>query len=107
MSTDYFYGTQKFASAKHCYTIQTFMDMIDDNFLLLDSDMLLKKDISIFFDDDYIYVGHPKQQFQAPNRRLDPCICYINNKLCKVKNVRFFDDKRMLGLYEDIIGEVL
>ena len=34
------------ASAKHCYTIEKCMELIPDGFILLDSDTLLKKDIT-------------------------------------------------------------
>ena len=31
--------------------------MIDDNFMLLDSDVLIKRDVSELFDEKYVYVG--------------------------------------------------
>lgn len=85
------------ASAKHCYTIQKCIDMINDNFILLDSDVLLKKDCSDLFDENIVYAGEIINQ---PNgiKRIAPYICYINSKLCKQNNINFFDYNYMHGL---------
>ena len=48
----------RYYSAKHCYTIQKFMDMYPEMpFILLDSDVLLKKDISDVFDEKFAFIG--------------------------------------------------
>ena len=96
-----------YGSAKHCYSIDKCMDIINDNFLLLDSDILLKKDISKLIDEKFVFVGgteiwkarnpmpdsHPKAKIRAV-----PYMCYINTKLCKKYNIRYFNDKYMYGL---------
>ena len=38
----------KWGSAKHCYSVEKCMEIIQDDFILLDSDVLLKKDIPQF-----------------------------------------------------------
>ena len=47
----------KWGSAKHCYSVEKCMELIDDGFILLDSDVLLKRDISNLIDDKVIFTG--------------------------------------------------
>ena len=86
----------KCASARHCYSIQKCMDLIDDEFILLDSDVLLKKDVSGICDSRYCCSGEVKM-WKGVNRIL-PFICYINTKKCKENGIKYFDEKRMTGL---------
>ena len=44
-------------SAKHCYSVEKCMELIGDNFILLDSDVLLKRKISNLIKDDSVYVA--------------------------------------------------
>ena len=55
--TPRYWKANKCASAQHCYTIQKCIELIDDNFILLDSDVLLKKDISELANEEYLFVG--------------------------------------------------
>lgn len=89
--TDYNY-CRNYASAKHCYTIQKIIEILDEPFVLMDSDVLIKKDISGLFRDDLLYVG------ELCGNRLAPFICFINAKMCNELGVRYFDEKRMLGI---------
>lgn len=89
--------TNNWASAKHCYTIQKCIDMIDSNFILLDSDVLLKCDVSELFDDDYVYVSEVLTQGNGI-KRVAPFICYINVQMCKYNNINYFDERYMHGL---------
>ena len=84
-------------SARHCISVDKCFDLINDNFILLDSDVLIKKDISCLFDDKYIFCG----QLETNNKnisRLTPYLCFINIKKCKEHGVRYFDKERMHGL---------
>lgn len=90
----------KWASAKHSYSIEKCMELIDDNFILLDSDVLLKRDISNLFIDDSIYVGNVIVQPNSSIKRVLPFICFINVKMCKEKGVHYFDDNYMHGLWK-------
>lgn len=87
-------------SAKHCYTVDTFMTMLDENFILLDSDILLKKDITPLYElgKDNIFVGDVEGQWKFFKPRVAPYICFINTKKCKQQGVHFFNDKKMVGL---------
>ena len=95
-----------FASAKHCYSIEKCMELIGENFVLMDSDILLKKDISDFFDEECVYVG--KSVFVGGyynTYRVLPFICFINTKMCKENGISYFNDNYMLGLFKTDKGD--
>lgn len=85
------------ASAKHCYTIEKCIEMFDENFILLDSDIILKKDISELFDDSYIYIAEESTQGNGI-KRVTPYLCFINVVMCKNNNIHYFDERYMHGL---------
>lgn len=89
----------KWGSAKHCYSVEKCMELIGENFILLDSDVLLKKDISELFDSNVIYIGEVVNQPNSLIKRVLPFICYINVEMCKENGVHYFDDKFMHGLW--------
>lgn len=95
----------KWASAKHCYSVEKCMEIIDDNFILLDSDVLLKKDISDLFDDSYMYIAETSLQPHSTINRILPYMCYINVKMCKENGIHYFDDSYMHGLCKNDINK--
>ena len=90
------HSDNKWASARHCYTIQKFIELIKENFILLDSDVLLKKDISELYNDNYVYVGDI-EKWKGKERVLPYC-CFINVKMCEEKNIHYFNKTYMVGL---------
>ena len=88
----------EWGSAKHCYSVEKCMELIGDSFFLLDSDILLKKDISELADDECIYVGETVTQPLSTIKRILPFLCYINVNMCKENNVHYFDRNYMHGL---------
>ena len=91
----------KWASAKHCYSVEKCMELINDGFILLDSDVLLKRDISNLIDDKTIFTGEVITQPNSSVKRVLPFICYINVKMCKEKGVHYFNDNYMHGLWKN------
>ena len=85
-------------SAKHCVSVQKCIDIINENFLLVDSDVLIKKDISDLFDDKFIYCAEVVNQPSSSIKRVLPYLCYINVKMCNEKKIKYFDEKKMHGL---------
>ena len=85
-------------SAKHCVSVEKCMSLIGKNFILLDSDVLLKKDISDIYDPGCIYVGEVVTQPKSVIKRVLPYICFINVEECKHNGIHYFDDSRMHGL---------
>lgn len=97
--------TNGWASAKHCYSIERCMEILNDNFILLDSDVIIKKDISDLYDDNYIYCGEVITQPCSTIKRVLPFITFINTKLCKENNIHYFDDRYMHGLCNSIVNK--
>jgi len=89
-------------SAKHCYTIDYLWQWFPEGFVLMDSDVLVKKDISVFFDEKQPWVGtiyvNPASPFcKVP--RLLPFLCWINVPMCQSRGVRYFDGDRNWKLH--------
>lgn len=91
-------------SAKHCYSVERCMEILNDNFILLDSDVILKKDLSDLFNDKYIYCGEIITQPNSTINRVLPFITFINTKMCKENNIHYFDDRYMHGLANTTIN---
>lgn len=98
-----------YASFKHCISVDKCMDLINDNFILLDSDVLLKKNIEELFDDNYYSIGEVKDwswgnglhDKEYPiHKRILPFITFINVKKCKENGIRYYNPEFMDGLYE-------
>ena len=89
----------RWASAKHCYSIEWYIMNTEDPFMLMDSDILLKRDISPLFDDSVIYVGEVAGAVSSVStQRVLPFMCYINVPMMKENLIRYFSGDRMHGL---------
>lgn len=99
-------ATKSFGSAKHCVSVQKCIDLFDDNFILLDSDVLLKKDISDIFDESFIYVAETVQQPLCDIHRVLPYIAFINTRMMKENGVTFFNENFMHGLHVTKRGDM-
>ena len=95
-------STNKWGSAKHCYSVEKCMELIDDGFILLDSDVLLKRDISNLIDENVIFTGEIITQPKSYIKRVVPFITYINVKMCKENGVHYFYDNYMHGLNKGV-----
>ena len=73
--------------------------MFDENFVLLDSDILLKRDISNMFKTEEITMASTESWKGKP--RIIPYICFINVKKCKELGIRYFDENHIHGLTRD------
>ena len=88
-------------SAKHCKTIDYCMDLFPEGFLLMDSDVLVRKDVTPFFDSSYAWSGlvdlhRNRWNYKLP--RVLPYLCYINVPLLKANGVRYFNGEKMWAL---------
>lgn len=93
------YMKGKAPSPKHCYTIDKCFDIIDDNFILLDSDVIVKRDLHELVDESCIFVGDVAlQPLTKDVKRVLPFVCYINVNMCKKYGVRYFDENYMHGI---------
>ena len=90
-----------FGSAKHCRSVDICTDLIPEGFLLMDSDVIVKRDVTPFFDASVVWTGSPDA---SPSRwgivcpRVLPFICYLNVPMMRKHGIRYFDDKRMYAL---------
>lgn len=105
---EHYKGTlNNYASFKHCISIQKCMELINDNFVLLDSDVLIKKDFSDLYQEDNIFVGDIHCMKRRINgvyensKRVYPFICFINTNKCKEFGITYYNEKYMYGLTED------
>lgn len=87
-------------SAKHCRSIDKCLDLIPDGFILIDSDMLVMKDITPYWDTGYAYVGEVRTTRKHPVKipRLWPFMCFLNAPLLREHNVRYFNGNFMWKL---------
>ena len=89
-----------FGSAMHTKSVDACFDLIPDGFILMDSDVLVKKDFSWIWDEDCAFVGEMKSD--GPKgcyvTRLLPFLCYINVPMCKAHGVRYFNGEYMWNL---------
>lgn len=78
-------------SEKHILSVQWLWDYLRRPFLLLDSDVLARCDLSPLADPSVAWVGHierhPEFWFQA--RRLFPFCLWLNVPMCDAAGVRF------------------
>ena len=81
-------------SEKHIASVDYLFDTFPEGFLLMDSDVLVRRDISSLFDQSVAWAGaiegQPKFWFQAI--RLFPFLLWINVPMCKAKGIRFFHE---------------
>lgn len=86
-------------SAKHMLSVQYFFDIFNKPFVLIDSDILLKKDISALADNRFIWVGMiEKQHYWFQIVRLAPYLLYINLPVCKQYGINFFKEHQIYKL---------
>jgi hypothetical protein len=87
------------ASAKHCYSVELCMDRFLDGFILMDSDVLVKKDISGLVDKGCAFVGEEcagTKKFPVP--RVLPMLCWINTPMLKEAGIRYYNAEKMWKL---------
>ena len=93
-------GVSNYGSAKHCLTVDWCFNEFDNGFILMDSDILLKKDVSELWDESVVWSGEPF--LDCPKgvevMRVLPFLCFINVPFCKRYGVRYFNGEWMWHL---------
>lgn len=89
-------------SAKHCYSVDYCFKFFPEGFVLLDSDILLKRDISELYDDNAVWVGETEprtvKKLNIVIHRVKPYCCYINTRMCRENGIRYFNGEKMWKL---------
>jgi len=85
-------------SAKHCYTVDYCLDRFPDGFLLMDSDILLTRDVSDLCDPSQAFVGETapdpcRSHFSV--LRVLPMLCWINTPMLSQYGIRYFHPDKM------------
>ena len=93
-----------FASVRHMRTVQELWRLLPDGFVLVESDVLIKRNIDEFFRDEYSFVAYV-QRHQPHNPfgigRILPMLCWLNVPKFVAEGVQYFDPNRTYGLKAD------
>ena len=99
---DYNAVAGNFGSARHMMTVQYIIDNAENDFLLMDSDILIQQPVDFMFQPDTCVVGHVQTWEKAQNPmkidRLVPMLLYVNAPMLRERGGRFFDPSRCYGL---------
>ena len=92
-----------YGSAKHCRSVQWLCDYMDEPFLLLDSDVLVRRDITVFFaHPECVWAGevgeNVRRRFGYDIRKVQPFICYLNAPLMRQHGISYFNQDFMWNL---------
>ena len=92
-----------YGSAKHCYSVQLLCDMLREPLLLMDSDVLVKRDVTPFFrHPDCAWVGETgenvRRRFGYDIRKVQPFLCWLNVPLMDARGIRYFNPEWMWNL---------
>ena len=90
-----------YGSAKYMMTVQKLWELLPDGFVLVESDILLKREIEEFFDPTHSVYGYwQKAQPHNPFNigRMLPMLCWMNVPLLTKYGAKYFDPKRTYGL---------
>lgn len=92
-----------YGSAKHCYSVQWVIDHSDDPFALMDSDVLIKQDITPFFEHtNCAWAGqlgeNVRRRFGYDIQKLQPFLCWLNVPLLREHNISYFNPEYMWNL---------
>ena len=91
----------EFGSTKHMMTVQKLWELLPQGFVLMESDILIKKNIDEFFREEYSVYGYC-QRAQPHNPfnigRMLPMLCWMNVPMLTREGARYFDPTRTYGL---------
>lgn len=98
------YKSSVWGSAKHIMTVQKLWELLPDGFILVESDTLVKRDITELWKEQYSFCGYVQRnqngnRFKVP--RILPMLCYMNVPKLTKEGARYFDPDRCWGLKAD------
>lgn len=89
-------------SDRHMMTVQKLWELLPDGFILVESDVLLRKNPQTLWREEYSFCGHVQHQ-QPYNRfgrgRILPMLCYFNVPKFRAEGVNYFDPDRSWMLH--------
>ena len=91
-----------YGSYKHCCSVQWLMDHLDEPFLLMDSDVLIRQRITTFCNPRYAFTGHvvcnTRKRFGLEIYRAEPFLCYINTPMLRAAGITYLNTDYMWAL---------
>jgi hypothetical protein len=92
-----------YGSAKHCYSVQWLCDNLQHPFVLMDSDVLIQQDVSVFWQHpECAWVGelgqNVKRRFGYDFQKVQPFLCYLNVPMMREHDIRYFNGEWMWNL---------
>ena len=90
-----------FGSDVHMMSVQKLWELVPEGFVLLDSDVLLKRNIEFMFLPDYCSYGYISISSGYRHQpRLVPMVLWINVPMCVAGGARFYDPDRSWALHD-------
>ena len=89
-----------YGSAKHIMSVQKLWELLPGGFILMESDILLTKNINFLWDENFAACGKA-QWFRGRTKekdRLLPFLCYLNVPKLTANGARYFDPARCWAL---------
>lgn len=95
------YSENNYGSAKHCFSIALILHRLDTDCVVMDSDILLTRDIAPLYDERYVFQAEVKTNTKAWGFRVyraKPILCYINVPLMRQLGITYFNGEKMWNL---------
>lgn len=89
-----------FGSDVHMMCVQKLWELIPGGFILMDSDILVKKSIDWMFREEQCTIGYISDVTAKRIPRLVPMLLWINVPMCVSGGARFFDPDRAWALHK-------
>ena len=92
-------------SVKHILSVQKLWELLPQGFILMESDILIRKDISFLWNERYAACGKVrwfKVEPKPEQSRLLPFLCYMNVPLLTANGARYFDPERCWNLWPNM-----
>lgn len=91
-----------YGSAKHAMSVQWLIYHLDEPFMLMDSDVLIRQRIDRLCDSRYAFVGkvvcNTRKRFGIEIYRAEPFLCYINVPMLRTYGGTYFNPDYMWAL---------
>lgn len=94
------------ASAKHCYTVHWLCQKRRNPFILMDSDVLVKRDIAPLWNTEMVYTGQraPHHSRFGDVDRVLPFLCFLNVPEMKKHSITYYNPMKMFALTAEYPG---
>lgn len=86
-----------FGSAKHCRSVEALFKYLPDGFILMDSDVLVKDDITKIVDTSMALCG--EEGIKDGVKLMHPFLCWINVPMLQSNKVHYFNGEKMWALH--------